>query len=186
LNEQIDQIVQYIRQYRDTYSREAINTQLLGAGYSRQEIDAAWAQVSVGTPYMPSEGQIPMPPSEQVRAGWGDTNYQPPRRQRVANRPLFWEILVGFTLLSYGLPVLFLLIAGTVNDSAISSLLGWLALGTFGVLQLAAIIWGALSSSRNPPLGMGLLFGVLMTVVVLPFVAFFIVLGICLTSFATI
>lgn len=187
MNEQIDQIVQYIRQYRDTYSREAINSQLLGAGYSQQEIDAAWAQASSPqTVYTPSASQIPTPPSEQVRTGWGDTGFQPPKKQRLANKPLFWGVLLGFIVLSYGLPVLCLVLAGMVNDPNVSGNLGWLALGSFGVLQLAAIVWGAMSSNRNPPLGMGLLIGVLMTVVVLPFVALFILLGICLTSLSTI
>lgn len=187
VNEQIQQIVQYIAQYREVYSREAIDSQLLAAGYGRQEIDAAWAQASFQAAYPPSEGPIPTPPSAQVRAGWGDTDYQPPRNQRLVSRPLFWGVLIGFIVLSYGLPVLFLALAGFTSDNTtLSSIFGWLTLGSFVVLQLAALVWGLLALNGNRLLGLGLLYGVLMTVVVLPFVAFFILLGICLTSFATI
>ena len=98
-------------------------------------------------------------------------------------RPLFWGVLVGFVVLSVGMPVLFLYLASVVSGNA--GLFGWLALGSFIVLTLAATLWGAFSMNRNPPLGMGLLFGVLVTVVIvviIPFVVLFIVLGMCLTG----
>src|SRR5262245_22716666 len=38
----MDPLADYIRQNRDTYTREAIDQQLLDGGYAKEEIDAAW------------------------------------------------------------------------------------------------------------------------------------------------
>ncbi len=180
----IDQIVEYIRQYRDTYSREAIDSRLLAAGYSSEQVSAAWAQLASEDANQPSQGYIPTPPN---RTGWGDESYTPPKKERVANRPIFWASLVGLIVLSYALPALLLYLSGLSSyNQGLSTTLGWLALASFGALQIASIIGGLLALNRNRPLGLGLLYGVLMTVVVLPFTALFILLGICLTGLVTV
>jgi len=178
----IDQIVEYILQNRNTYSREAIDSQLEAAGYPQNEIEAAWSQVAYQDTLAQSGGQVPYPPSAQVQAGWGDTDYQPPKKTRVINQGLFWGVLFGFIVLSYGLPILFGYLAGISQNTQIASFLGWSVLGSFLLLQLVAVIWGVAALQRNRPLAFGLIYGVVMTVVVLPFAALFLVLGICLTG----
>lgn len=45
MNSDSGNIADYIRQHRDTYTREAIEEQLLEAGYGRADIEAGWEEV---------------------------------------------------------------------------------------------------------------------------------------------
>lgn len=41
----MDPIAEYISQHRDTYTREALDRELLDKGYTKEEIEAAWASL---------------------------------------------------------------------------------------------------------------------------------------------
>jgi hypothetical protein len=92
--------------------------------------------------------------------------------QKVVSSRTFWLVLVGFIVLSYSLPAFFLAISprdpccGSINFGY-----AWPGLAVAPVMQLAALIWGRRILPTNRPLAMGLLLGVLLTVVVLPLCA---------------
>src|SRR4051812_31408323 len=108
-----DDLAEYIRRYRDDYTREAINQQLLSAGYTSVEIAAAWREVD-GIHFSD-------PPRDIYREAIDGR-----RAQRFANSPRFWSILVGFLLLSYLVPGLL------IYASFTSPNIGWLL--TFGLV----------------------------------------------------
>ncbi|MDQ3927519.1 MAG: hypothetical protein M3328_00070, partial [Chloroflexota bacterium] len=110
-----------------------------------------------------------------------DGDYAPAeKRKPFATTGLFWSILVGFVVLSYGLPTLLLYLASSNVD--VGGEISTIALVLFGVLQLGAIIGGVMSLNRSRPRAMGLLIGVLLVIVVLPFVAVVVLFGICLAA----
>lgn len=90
-----------------------------------------------------------------------------PERKTVITSRDFWLVLVGFILLSYAFPAFFLAISPREGGS-INFGYAWPGLLAGSVLQLIALIWGVRTRATNRPLGMGLLIGVLLTVVVLP------------------
>ena len=170
-----DTIVEYIRQNRQMYTREAITSQLVAAGYAPADVEAAWKSV---------EGGIPIPPSAYSGAtglsggSWDSGHSEQPRPQRLASTPAFWGYFVGFILLSYILPGALFWLGATQSDGLIVNI----AIGMFILLQLAALVGGAVSFSRNRPRAVGLMSGVLMVLVVIPVCAFAIFFGLCLAS----
>ena len=172
-------IIQYIQQYRTIYTREAIDRQLAVAGYNHAEVEEAWRMLAASeapTTDAPPEAMPPMPGSR-----WGDDPaYEPPKSKRFVNTPGFWFTLLGFIVLSYGLPILVGWLLSLNLDTQRNAGLGSTA--TFGVLQLGGIVGGLLLLGRRRPVAMGLLIGVLMVVVVLPIVSFCILFGICLVG----
>lgn len=176
-------IPQYIRQNRDTYTREAIDRALVGAGYDPAEVQAAWAAVE-------SEQAIPVPPGEvgapgQPKSRWGDDTLAEPRRRNVASTGQFWLTLGGFIAASYiGTSLLVWIITQIPYDS--SGAFGLIPLAFYGALQLGALIAGIAFFNRNPPVAYGFLFGLLTVNILLPFIGFFILFGICLYSLSTI
>jgi hypothetical protein len=156
----------YIRLHRDTYPRDAIDAQLQAAGYSPADIEAGWRNVSSVVP----------PPSR-----WGDdAAHQAPVRRRFASSPVFWLTMIGFILLSYGVPALFGWLFSLNAETMPSA--GLVSSVSFVLLQLGGIVGGILLQHRNRSVGMGFLIGVLMVVVVLPTLAFCIFFGICLVG----
>lgn len=172
-----DDVVRYIEQNRNIYTREAIDKQLLGAGYTAVQIAAAWRTIE------PPGGEvIPDAPDAAALSRWDAPSNAPIEKRRpVATTFLFWGILAGFIILSYALPLGLFYLAGTV-DPAAGNQINTVALVLFVVLQLGALIGGAMSLNRNRPRAMGLLIGVLMVIVVLPFVSVAVLFGICVAS----
>lgn len=72
------EIVSYIREHRDTYTREAITRHLLDAGHSQEAIDAAWWQA--------------VDPAQVAAAAEAATPQEPP----ILRQPDFWLALVGY------------------------------------------------------------------------------------------
>jgi hypothetical protein len=157
------------------YTREAITSQLLTAGYAPADVEAAWQSL---------EGPIPTPPSTYGGASglsggsWDSGHEEQPRPRRLAGTPAFWGYMVGFILLSYILPGVLFWLGASESDGLIVNI----AIGMFLLLQLAALVGGAVSLSRNRPRAIGLMCGVLMVLVVIPFCAFALFFGLCLAS----
>src|SRR5262245_58061947 len=105
----VQQITEYILQNRDTYTREAIDRQLLAAGYGQADISAAWDALHAAPGQAASP--VPLPPRGPVPYGapsrWGDEYTTPEQRPvRVVRSPVFWLVLIGFIVLSYGIPAI--------------------------------------------------------------------------------
>jgi hypothetical protein len=168
-------IVEYIRQNRQLYTREAITSQLLTAGYAPADVEAAWQSLESGIP-VPPPGYVG---TTGLSSGNWDSGYQDqPRPRRLASSPQFWGYMVGFILLSYILPGVLFWLGASGSDGLIVNI----AIGMFLLLQLAALVGGAVSFSRNRPRAIGLMSGVLMVLVVIPFCAFALFFGLCLAS----
>jgi hypothetical protein len=179
-----EDLVRYIEQNRDTYTREAIIKQLLDSGYSSVEVGAAWKEVDArhapaAPPFAAGDtGDIPTPPS----SGWGDNAPVPVQQKPVVAMPAFWAVLVFFIAISYG-PLAILFYINSSNPE-ISSQLATVGLVLFGAIQVAGLVGGAMVLRTNRARGMGFLVGVVTTVVVLPCVVFFVILGTCLAYYA--
>jgi hypothetical protein len=161
-------IIQYIQQTRPTYTREAITSQLLAAGYPPPEIEAAWATVE-GVDPAAFARMAPNVDYDAVVA---------PRAAPVTRSGVFWLTLFGFILVSYLIPGILFYI-GFTTGAAVSDPLFIAAIILYAVLQLAGLAVGLLWLGRNRPLAIGLLIGLLLTNVVIPFVAACGVAGVC-------
>ncbi len=165
------EIVQYIREHRGTYTREAIRQHLIDAGHAPEEVDAAWEAVE--------SGQLVAPPASdavEVRpASVGQSAAAPgvPASRRLVQSPVFWLTLVIFIILVYVLPFI---VAGVVPGQAGEA--GWSA---FALLWVGGLIGGLLLARSNRAVGMGLVFG-FVGVILLPFVVVIILLGICIVA----
>lgn len=201
-----EQIRDYIRQYRDVYTREAIDHQLLGAGYTREEIAEGWSSLEGGAspgavpgleaaqawrpyegsgerpevgaaPEQPLGSVIPTPPRQRSWDSGSDLAPASTRRGRVERGPVFWRTIILFILGSYVLFALF--------GSGFLFNIGFGGVGTWGCLllivsQAVGLIVGINMLNKNRQVAHGLLYGVLMTSVVIPAVLLLLGLGICL------
>jgi hypothetical protein len=173
------ELIRYIEQNRDTYTREAIDKRLLDAGYSAADIEAAWAAAPTvalsGTPGVPAA-----PPPRGWDAG---SSAEAPRPRRVIASPLFWITLIGFVIGTYALPYLAAFVGTNIDASnGSTNLTTWGGCGTLLLIQLAALIGGIALLRRNRPVAQGLFIGLLIADVVIPLI----ILGACvvlLTSY---
>ena len=163
-----EDLAEYIRKYRDDYTREAINQQLLGSGYTPVEISAAWREVD-GIHFSD-------PPRDIYREAidWR-------RAQRFANSPRFWAIFFGYLLLSCLIPGLLAYLA--ITQPGLSQL-GMISFLLFAGLQVLALVLGFIYVDRDRPVGMGLLMSVLTAVIILPFLGIAALYGICVGAFS--
>ncbi len=179
-----ERILEYIRQYRGIYTREAITRQLINNGFTAEQVEEAWKTVeaasgpTAGLPEYNPPSYAPPPP------GSGPANFQgfPPGanygrpyqpRPRLRNNSQFWLALIGVI---FGLPI----VAGVLSYFAGSYTAYPSALVTIGVL-----VAGIYYSNKNYALSRGLLYGLLVVVVlpmVLGFIAIVIIFGICLVG----
>jgi hypothetical protein len=176
-------IPNYIRQNRDIYTQEAIDRALVDAGYDPADIQAAWAAIESeqATSRPLDQSGIPAQPASR----WGDDTLAEPRRRNVASTGQFWLTLGGFIAASYVVTgLLWWIILQIPYDSRGG--FDVLPLAFYGVLQLGALIAGIAFFNRNPPVAYGFLFGLLTVNILLPFIGFFILFGICLYSLSTI
>ena len=143
------EVIRYIAENRERYTREAIDAHLLRAGHTQADIDAAWSQVGGDERPLPSGG----------RAFWG---------------PLIGAILVmyGGTYLVYSASLSFDGEPGVDMDlSGIVKGILLIALLLAGLISLAFV-----RPSRSA--GRGVVGG-LLTALVVPFVFLVIVAGLC-------
>lgn len=171
-------IRQYIGQNRTIYTREAITSQLVAAGYRPDDIEQVWNSLDPAIPGPPSSYPGAAGPSTgRWDAGASDeTRPRPFVRTRT-----FWAYTLGFIVLSYLLPGIILWLGASQSDGTIVNI----ALGMFLLLQLGAIVGGLASLRQNSPRAAGLLIGMLMTVVVIPTCAVALFFGMCLASLGT-
>jgi hypothetical protein len=74
------EVINYIREHRDTYTREAITARLLEAGHSQETIDAAWRQI--------------VDPAQAAAPSEGAASAEPP----ILRQPHFWLALLGYVV----------------------------------------------------------------------------------------
>jgi len=132
------EIVSYIREHRDTYTREAITQHLLEAGHSQEAIDAAWWRTV----------DAELAAKEEVEAA---TAPEPP----ILGQPLFWLALVGYVFGVLALTNLF---------NIISLLFG---LVFYAVALLVGFCYPIFRFDRNRAVALGMLCGFAIVVVLL-------------------
>jgi hypothetical protein len=162
-------LLSYIQQYRYTYTREAINQQLVQIGFSQEQLDQAWQAVEASTPdpTYAQPGQFPVNP-------FVAPDYIPavlPRR----NNGSFWGTLISYTVLT---PIVLVFLSSIIVSVTRLSSLGWVAF----FIPIAGGIWGAIYyRERDRAVSRGLLYGMLTLYIILPFASVVIIGGICLT-----
>lgn len=165
-------LIQYIEQNRAQYTRAAIDKQLLDAGYSQADIDAAWKEIEA------REANTPVVPPPQAQAPQPAV-VPPTQPRRLLTMPIFWLGLFGVLVLQYGVAALFIPATSYENgNSVFVPIAGVLTCG----VPIALLIAGSLLLRSNRPLALGLLYGLLVFDVIIPFVGSIILFGICVTS----
>jgi hypothetical protein len=180
-----ERALQYIRQYRGIYTREAISQQLIANGISPAEIEGAWQAVeaeATATPGLPDYAPPSYGPPTGGPGAGGQYYNLPPQgygrpfqpRPRLRNNPQFWLTFIAFVI---GVPLLGLLLLYLSTN--VGTYLGYLI---YGVL-IAAGVGAVYYKDKNWAVSRGLLYG-LITVIVVPAVAAFVyvvvIFGICL------
>jgi hypothetical protein len=153
-------IAQYIRANYGVYTRPAVTTSLIEAGHSREDIEAAWAEIAA------AEAPRPLPPGE------------PPRRRAFLSAWEFWVMAVvtfgGLLVLPYPLAFAF-------ADQGVGSLAGCLL---FIVAVAGGLIMLAFEKTRNAGYGclagVGALFALGIVLTVIGLVLVLVVFGICI------
>ena len=170
------QLLDYLRENRSRYTREALRRTLVDAGYVPAEVDEAFAALEAeeaGGPSAPT-GTTPVTPATPATppgTGWQETT---PRREKeaVSTSPRFWLVFLGFVLAVYGLGGF--LVAALGQSGALA-----------GILVLGALIGGAvgwaMKREEDRPLAMGLGCGVLFSIG-LPFIAVGVLFGLCVAG----
>lgn len=165
----------YIWQNRGAYTREAVTAQLRASGHSDEAIAAAWQDINSGAW---------LPPGASPTGAGAAAPPTPARQAGVARSSLFWLTLIGFIVVSWGLPILLFVLSSVLNDrNGVLALAGTLL---YLLFQVAALVAGLVLylTNRNRPVGAGLLIALLILDVILPVVAFVIVAGICIVFIA--
>ncbi len=153
------QIVEYILQNRDRYTREAIRRSLIDAGHDPAEVDGAWESVESGR----------VPPPGLIAGGSDD----PPPGRGPTSTATFWLVFLAYVL---GLNALAFLLVG--NNESLNELTG----GDARTLLLMALSIGALLSiglvAVSRVARVGAASGILVAALI-PFTFVFIIAGFC-------
>lgn len=168
-----DNVINYILQNRSRYTREGIDRELQRAGFTPEQIAAAWQAVESG--YVPPPpGAMPPNQSYGPPPGYSGPPIMQQQRPRYTRNRWFWITLVGYLVGVSGLG----LVALAQNSGDL-----------FGVYVTAVLLGTVLGivllNRRNQAAMQGLLWGLLslfIISVVLPFVALVVVFGICLVN----
>ncbi|NWJ46639.1 MAG: hypothetical protein HXX08_12230 [Chloroflexi bacterium] len=156
-SKRIEEIIEYIRQTDATYTREAINQALKERGYSAEEISNGWKDAE----------KLKEPRAE-------------PRISLVKAKS-FWLALFGFLL---GVPIftaLFAILGALLSNNSPYSIMAPLLGALFVLIVLIWVVSYITGHWKdNMVVSRGLLTGLVLTIV-LPFIPFFIVAGICTT-----
>jgi hypothetical protein len=145
----------YILENRGKYTRSAIVTKLVKRGYDPAVVEQAWNEI---------EREVP-------------GQYGPPvNSKRSFAYPRFWAAFLGFFL---GLPLAVVLLSTIFSGTALAG-----TVPPFFVLGSLLAAVGVSSSLRqtNRPVSDGLTAG-LIALVLLPFIAFAILFGICVYTY---
>ena len=149
------EVIRYIAENRERYTREAIDGHLLNAGHTRGDIDAAWSRLG-GNERRPASDARPSP----------------------SDGPAFWPVFLGSVVAMYG--ITFLVYAGFFYRSSDEGyeVFAVIASGIFLVFLLLAAMISVALVRRNRSAAMGAASG-LLTALVIPFVFLVIVAGLC-------
>jgi hypothetical protein len=186
VNEDLERIVQYIRENRDTYTHEAIIRQLLVAGYSITQIEKALAAAGASPEEISQAWQV-VERGTGTKAVVGDTEsgaltrqemadiYEHPKPSVTSSRS-FWATLAGFILVSVVMLALL-----NITPSSLG-LIGGLflneqACSVFIAMQIIALVVGLFLREGNRPVSQGLLIGLLIVDIVFPVLVFVVLLS---------
>ena len=168
------QLLDYLRENRSRYTREALRRTLVDAGYVPAEIDEAFAAIEAEESGGPSAatGVAAVAPPTPPGTGWQETTTPRREKEAVSTSPRFWLVFIGFVLAVYGLGGF--LVAALGQSGALA-----------GILVLGALIGGAvgwaMKREEDRPLAMGLGCGVLFSIG-LPFIAVGVLFGLCVAG----
>ena len=135
------EIVQYIRDHRDTYTRKAITQHLLDAGHTQEAIDAAWRQTV-------EAGQQETPVASTYQGTTTET-------QPILKQGRFWLAMFGYIV---GL----LLITNLLNVMNI-----FFGLLFYAVALLVGLIYPLVRFQKDRAVATGILCGLAVIVVLL-------------------
>ena len=168
MDSNLSPIVEYIKQNRDTYTREAITERLLASGYKPEDVEAAWQAAE-----------------QAAFSGSASTDNTLPtsKDDSVVRNPVFWLSMLGLTAVAYGLAYVIYSIIFSGDASPLGTDGGLALTITAGGLVVAALVVGFLVLHKNKALGMGLLIGALISGVVAPFAAVALLYGVCLRAY---
>lgn len=161
------ELVAYIRENRDRYTREAITRHLVGAGHAPEDVEAAWAAVEEeALPDSPPAGGVVEP-----EPGAAAVEVPVAARRSVWREPLFYATAIGFVIFYLGGSALLIAVASDSPGifAAFSSLVPLIALVT-GIVLVAI--------NRARTVGWGLLAGIAL-LLLLGFIGVVIIAGIC-------
>jgi hypothetical protein len=158
-----NRLISYIQEYRSKYARQAINKELLRMGYSRKQVDQAW-QIVEAIPFeqVPNNLNSPYAPPETKQA----------RQQRIRK-------IAGIAIayVAVGAFILFLVaLFGDKNNQAVWTT----AVYIIPPISIVAVLYFIRKDNRT--ISSGLLYGMLLLDIVLPFIGLIILAGICLSG----
>lgn len=171
------QLLDYLRENRTRYTREALRRTLIDAGYVPAEVDEAFAALEAEEAGGPSAAAgvahaTPAMPTAPEASGWQESTTPRREKEAVSTSPRFWLVFIGFVLAVYGLGGF--LVAALGQSGALA-----------GILVLGALIGGAvgwaMKREEDRPLAMGLGCGVLFSIG-LPFIAVGVLFGLCVAG----
>ncbi len=160
------EIVRYIRENREMYTREAIDRNLTEAGHSEPDIAAAW-----------QDAESADTPTPQAVDRWGEPLHQSPQSQgrerrrgeKVFTTLAYWASFLGFV----------------VGIVALTALLSYFIPEAAAIFFLLALLGGFIACvlllRKNQPVAFGLA-SALVVVFLLPFLAIVIFAGICIAQ----
>jgi hypothetical protein len=153
----------YIWQYRSIYTRQAINKELLRMGYSRKQVNQAWQIVEAS-------------PSEQVPTNL-NSPYAPPETSQARLQRIRKIAGIACAYVVLGAFILFLVfLFGDKTNQAVWTT----AVYIMPPISILAVVYFIRKDNRT--ISSGLLYGMLLLDVVLPFIGLIILAGICISG----
>jgi hypothetical protein len=172
-----EQIIEYIRQHQDTYTREAITTQLVTAGYDQADIEAAFKQVDsdgtddfAGVDKSKRKSQMSDSKSKQAPMTWWDSKG------------------LGFLLFVISVPAITAIPLTFHIELYRAGINGSLFALTSAALVILGLFLPSLLKSTAPQFGTGVKYALLtlfVVFIVLPFIALVVITGICIVLWNT-
>jgi len=184
-----ENIINYIRQYRFTYTREAITQQLLKQGYDSAEVETVWQAVEVGTvqspppypgagaspayqpPVNPNSGPTPdqtssfnsAPNQPSSGYGLGAAPYYFPGQQAVIELPRLRsqpKFWLAFFSFLIGVPIVSGIMGG-IGGSISGSGSTAFTLPIFFVAVVIGLIYAIRVNSRNRAVAQGIIYAIM-------------------------
>ena len=157
MNSDLGLLVEYIRQNRETYTREAITERLLSSGYEPEAIEEAWRT------------------STQEKSA--------PGARRFFHRQVFWLAILGAVAICYVIVggLYWMVVAMLGFDLLASGAAVYILAGAIGLL-VGLLLAGALLIEHNRSVALGLALSGLLGLIVVPVVAAAVFYGLCVAQ----